>query len=271
MKNVFMPYYINGDTIRDAYKIAINRFENIEINATREDTTIQATLPLSELTCGKIIQGSATVTLSKSSQRKSIDEIETSLINIFVNLETLLHRNNVIKTLDTDSNLTTISPGDIVEVQCITEKSDSTLELLRNTLELMEFQQVTSNVDNTAMINWINRNIKALMEDKVLKYPTTFTFDSDTSVITSVCSKHSSMDLECYIGRPCTIVGEISNYESSPSNPNIIDSNPLVSKLLWDFINSNDKYKDFISHLNYNNEFPKDKKILEIVPFVIYV
>jgi len=60
-----MPYYINGDTIRDMYKIAINRYENIEISGKREETTIQATLPLSELTCGKIIQGSATVTLSK--------------------------------------------------------------------------------------------------------------------------------------------------------------------------------------------------------------
>jgi hypothetical protein len=271
MKNIFMPYYINGDTIRDMYKIAINRFENIEIKGTREDTTIQATLPLSELTGGKIIQGSATVTLCKSTQRKSIDEIESSLINIFVDLETLLNRNNVIKPLITNSDLNTISPGDIVELQCTIEKSDSTLDLLRNTLELMEFQQITSQVDNTSMINWINRNIKALMEDKVLKYPTSLPFDSDTLVITSVCSKHASMDIECYIRRPCTIVGEIANYESSLSNPSIIDSNPLVSKLLWDFINSNDNYKDFISHLNYNNEFATNKKILEIVPFIIYM
>ncbi len=44
MKNIFMPYYINGDTIRDMYKIAINRYENIEISGKREETTIQATL-----------------------------------------------------------------------------------------------------------------------------------------------------------------------------------------------------------------------------------
>ncbi|WP_346936126.1 hypothetical protein [Clostridium sp.] len=271
MKNIFMPYYINGDTIRDMYKIAINRFENIEINATREDTTIQATLPLSELTCGKIIQGSATVTLSKSTQRKSIDEIESSLINIFVNLETLLNRNNVIKPLINNSDLNTISPGDIVEFQCTIEKSDSTLDLLRNTLELMEFQQITSQVDNTSMINWINRNIKALTEDKVLKYPASLPFDSDTLIITSVCSKHASMDIECYIGRPCTIVGEIASYEYSQSDHNIIDSNPLVSKLLWNFITSNDRYKGFVSNLNYNNELPAGKKILEIVPIIIYM
>lgn len=271
MKNIFMPYYINGDTIRDMYKIAISRYENIEISGKREETTIQATLPLSELTCGKIIQGSATVTLSKSTQRKSIDEIENSSINLFINLETLLNRNNAIKSLKTNSDLNTISPGDIVEFQCTIEKSDSTLELLRNTLELLEFQQITSDIDNTSMINWIKRNIKSLTEDKVLKYPTSLPFDSDTLIITSVCSKHASMDIECYIGRPCTIVGEIASYGYPQSNHNIIDSNPLVSKLLWGFITSHSNYKDFVSHLDYNNEFPSDKKVLEIVPFIIYM
>ncbi|MFR1708360.1 MAG: hypothetical protein ACLSV2_05635 [Clostridium sp.] len=271
MKDVFMPYYINGDTIRDMYKIAINRYENIEINGTREDTTIQATLPLSELTCGKIIQGSATITICKSAHRKSIDEIESSLINVFVNLETLLYRNNAIKFLNKSSDLSTLSPGDIVELKCTIEKPDNTLEFLRNTLELMEFQQITSDIDNTAMINWINRNIKALTEDKILKYPASLNFDPDTLVINSICSKHASIDIECYIGRPCVIVGEVASHESSLSNSNIIDSNPLVSKLLWNFINSNDKYKDFIPHLNYNNEFSTNKKILEIVPFIIYM
>ncbi len=121
------------------------------------------------------------------------------------------------------------------------------------------------------MINWIKRNIKSLTEDKVLKYPVSLPFDSDSLVITSVCSKHASMDIECYIGRPCTIVGEIASYDYPQSNHNIIDSNPLVSKLLWDFITSHSNYKDFVSHLDYNNEFPSDKKVLEIVPFIIYM
>ncbi len=271
MKNIFVPYYINGETLKNAYKVAVNRFENIEISSTSEETTIQTTVPLSELSCGKILQGSATFTIFKSSQKKNIDESETSLINIFVNLENLLNKNNGIKTLSSDADLASVSPGDIVELQCSIEKSDNTLELLRNTLELMEFQQLTSEVDNTSMINWINRNIKILIEDKILKYPILTSFSSDTFAIASICSKHSYMDLECYIGKPCTIVGQVTNYEKALDSSNIINSNPLISTMLWDFINSNEKFKSFIPHLKFDNKFTTDKKILDIVPFIVYM
>jgi len=138
MKNIFMPYYINDETVRHMFKIAINRFTNVEINGNKQDTTIQASVPLSELTCGKILQGTATITLSKGIRQISIDEVEKSLINVFINLENILHENKIIKTLSSSKDLNSISPGDIVELECIIEKQDNTLDFLRKTQDLMD-------------------------------------------------------------------------------------------------------------------------------------
>jgi len=270
MKNIFMPYYINDETVRHMFKIAINRFTNVEINGNKQDTTIQASVPLSELTCGKILQGTATITLSKGIRQISIDEVEKSLINVFINLENILHENKIIKTLSSSKDLNSISPGDIVELECIIEKQDNTLDFLRKTQDLMEFQQITTDIDNTSMLNWISKNISEILELKALKCPTSPLFDSDTIGVISLCCKNTLADMNCYVGKPVTIVGEVTGYDNI-DNSNAINSDPLVTSLLWNYINSNKNYESFIPQLNYTNNISKSGKVLEIVPFIIYM
>jgi len=270
MKNIFMPYYINNETVRHMFKIAINRFANIEINGNKQDTTIQATVPLSELTCGKILQGNATITLTKSINQISIDEVEKSLINVFINLEKILHENKIVKTLSSSKDLNSILPGDIVELECIIEKQDNTLDFLRKTQDLMEFQQITTDIDNTSMLNWISKNISEILELKTLKCPTGPLFNSDTIGVISLCCQNTLTDMNCYIGKPVTIVGEVTGYDSL-DNSNAINSDPLVTSLLWNYINSNKNYESFIPHLDYTNSVSNVGKILEIVPFIIYM
>ncbi|MEG1254544.1 hypothetical protein [Clostridium sp.] len=270
MKNIFMPYYINDETVRHMFKIAINRFTNIEINGNKQDTTIQASVPLSELTCGKILQGNATITLTKSINQISIDEIEKSLVNVFINLENILHENKIVKTLSSSKDLNSISSGDIVELQCIIEKQDNTLDFLRKTQDLMEFQQLTTDIDNTSMLSWISKNISEILERKTLKCPTTALFDSDTIGAICLCSKNMLIDIDCYVGKLVTIVGEVAGY-GSIDNSNAINSDPLVTSLLWNHINSNKDYESFIPHLNYTNSISNMGKVLEIIPFIIYL
>ena len=45
MKDVFMPYYINGNNIKNLFQIAINRYGNIDVNINRVDTTIELNVP----------------------------------------------------------------------------------------------------------------------------------------------------------------------------------------------------------------------------------
>ncbi|MEG0132817.1 MAG: hypothetical protein RSA29_13865 [Clostridium sp.] len=270
MKNIFMPYYMNEETLRHLFKIAINRYANIEINGNRQDTTIQATVPLSELSCGKILQGSATITFTKSINRINIEEVEKSSINVFITLESLLRENKAIKTISSPNDFKSISPGDIIELECTIEKSDTTLEFLKKTQDLMEFQQITTGIDNTSMLNWISKNISEILDSKALKCSTEPLFNSDTTGVISLCSKHSLTDMYCYVGKPVTIVGEVTGYDGI-DNSTAINSDPLVMTLLWNYINSNENYKSFIPHLNYSNNIINQGRILEIVPFMIYL
>ncbi|HAG43867.1 MAG TPA: hypothetical protein DCL31_11690, partial [Clostridium sp.] len=61
MSDVFIPLYVNNDTIVSMYKIAFIRFREIDVTANRREIIINTNMPLSELTCGKISQGTAFV------------------------------------------------------------------------------------------------------------------------------------------------------------------------------------------------------------------
>lgn len=293
MKNVFVPYYINNDSVKNMYQIALNRYTNIDFNGRRTETTIQATMPLAELTCGKILQGTATITLFKAIQQAEIDISSRSLIDIYVNLENLLTQQNVVKSLTSASDLTNLATGDIVELECIIKKGDSTLDFLNESKLLLEYQQIKNNIDNSQIINWIDKNINAIIDTKSIKFSTEPLFNSNTHADISLCSKDSLMDLDCYIGRHVTVVGEIINYDSSHSANELISYEPnrmmssynaeeaynykkVVTNLLLDMLKSNNLYSatSFKSVDSLNPEEASDSKStnhIEIVPFIIYL
>lgn len=306
MKNVFMPYYINGNNIKNLFQIAINRFGNIDINIARVDTTIELNVPLSEITCGKILQGSARITILKSNTQSEIDFETKASINAFINLETILKKNNAIRVITDSSSLTSISTGDIVEINATISQIDPILNFFQKTLNLMEFQQITSNEDNSKIIGWINKNIETIIKDKKLKFSAVPDFSTDTNIIISLDTNNSILDVDYYLNRPVTIVGQIMDYspttlasiydDEDSINKNMrplakefskntifgqsLKSFPLTNHgdtfnlnahLLWDYLNSSKKYKDFLEHLNYPTDSNHKKNTIEIVPFMIYL
>lgn len=290
MKNVFVPYYINNDSVKNMYQIALYRYANIDFNGRRTETTIQATMPLAELTCGKILQGTATITLFKAIQQAEIDISSKSLIDIYVNLENLLTQQNVVKSLTSASDLNGLNTGDIVELECIIKKGDSTLDFLNESKLLLEYQQIKNNVDNSNIINWIDKNIKTIIDTKPVKFSTGPLFNSNTHADISLCSKDSLMDLDCYIGRHVTVVGEIINHESPRSTNELTAYEPqrmmssynpdetynykeVVSNLLLDMLQSNNLYSTttFKSIELQNSDTLPNNNHIEIVPFIIYL
>lgn len=315
MKNVFMPYYINGNNIKNLFQIAINRFGKIDINISRLDTTIEFNVPLSELTCGKISQGTARVALLKSNTQSEIDFETKASIDAFINLESILHRNNAIKILTSSDSLSSLSTGDIVEVTATISEIDPILNFFQKTLNLMEFQEITQNQDNSKIISWINKNIDTILIDKELKFSATPNFHSDTNIIFSLDSTNSIVDKDYYLNRPVTIVGQVTGYvleSDSTINTNendnttknsteisINNSRPLAKEfskntifgeslksfpltnhgdtfnlnahLLWDLLNSTEKYADFLDYLKYPVNSDNTNNTLEIIPVMIYL
>ncbi|GEM_PF-384677 len=317
MKNVFMPYYINSNNIKNLFQIAVNRFGKIDINIARLDTTIEINMPLSELTCGKITQGTAKLTFLKSNTQSEIDFETKASIDAFINLENILNKNNAIKMLTSPDTIYALETGDIVEITATISQIDPILNFFQKTLNLMQFQQITHNEDNSKIISWINKNIDTILKEKELKFSANPNFNTDTNIIISLDTTKSIIDTDYYLNRPVTIVGQVTSYVSptessltskeddntgiytSYNNVDITNGRPLYkpfskntifgqslksfpltnhgeifnlnAHLLWDFINSSEKYADFLEHLKYPVNLNDKNSTIEIIPVMIYL
>ncbi|MDU1412657.1 MAG: hypothetical protein E6929_07565 [Clostridium sp.] len=274
MKDIFMPYYINNETVVNLYQIIINRYTEVDFLACRDDLTLQATLPLSELTCGKILQGNATVTILKSKQRGEIDISTKNTIDIYVNLEKLLHKHNIVKTLSSSSDVTALKTGDIVEFDCIFEKSDTTLEILNTSKSLLEIQELNETINNSQIIKWIEAQTTDIIQNKPIKFTTSKLYNSEFVGLISICCKNSLMDMECYLGREVTILGEVTSHSSINSTLTLSNELGISAKLLMEMFNSNEKYSSINSKLNSYIELTPEnsnQKYIEIVPIIIYL
>lgn len=309
MKDVFVPYYINGNNIKNLFQIAINRYGSIDVNINRVDTTIELNVPLSELTCGKIIQGSAKITILRSNILTEIDFETKACIDAFINLENILLKNNALKKLNSSSSLSNLSTGDLVEITATISQTDPILNFFQKTLSLLEFQEITDNVNNKQMKNWIKYNISTIYNQKKLKFSLTPAYNSDTNITVSLDTANSIIDVDYYLNRPITIVGQVVNStpgqgtnepaykddfhsDGSNSRPSYVkdfskntifghslksipltnhgDSFNLNAHLLWDYLNTDEKYASFLEHLNYPVDPKLKNKNLEIIPFMIY-
>lgn len=314
MKDIFMPYYMNGNNIKNLFQIAIKRYGNIDIDVATVTTNIELNVPLSEITCGKIVQGSAKISISRTNVHSEIDFETKASIDAFVNLEKILSKNNAMKIISSNNDLVNLSTGDIVEINGTISQIDPILNFFQKTLNLLQFQQITENVDNTSMIKWVSNNIDTIHKEKKLKFLSTPPFKSDTNIIVSLDSSNSLLDIDHYLNRPVIIVGQIMNTSTvtdsiSPNNENLVSNskktNPPLTRggyvkefskntifgesfktipltnhgdtfnlnahLLWDYINSNEKCKSFLEHLNYPYDDALKNKSIEIIPLMIYL
>lgn len=317
MKNIFMPYYINGNNIKSLFQIAINRYGNIDVNVATVNTTLEVNVPLSEITCGKISQGSAKLSYFKSNTQSNIDFDTKASIDAFINLENILNKNNAIKNLTTSDSINQLLIGDIVEITSIISQIDPILNFYKKTLNLLQFQEITDDMDNSKIISWINKNIENIINNKKLKFSASPNFKTDSDIILTLDTNNSILDIDYYLDRPVTIFGQVTkNYKNQSSinkgntslssnsdsnklneihakkrpftkdfSQNTIFGNSLKAcpltnhgdifnlnaHLLWDYLNSSEKYSGFLEHLVYPSDMKNNKKIIEIMPFMIYL
>lgn len=273
MKDLFIPYYINPDGVKNLYQIALNRYTNIDLNAIKNSVTVQFSLPMAELTCGKIVQGNATVTLNRETTNANLDINTKTLMNIYVELESILHKNSAIKSMN-KNNITDLSAGDLVELECIIDKSDASLEAFTHAKSLLQYQQLLSkDIDNTNLISWIDQNINNLLNNNLIKLSTKKLFNTDTVGLISLCHSNSLMDLKCFLGREVTVIGEVTSHNTAESfltlESESVDEVEMLNDILED-----EKYqmvKEKLSEHLLKTVEQGNTKFVEIAPLIIYL
>lgn len=281
MNDFFMPLYMNADTIAGFFKIAVERYINITSVTNREDFLINTNLPLSQLTCGKILQGTAFVQYGKSFTTRDIEAIEKSYISVYFNLISLLNENKMLKTPSKATSINTVKPGDIIEFQC-TMRQNSLIEKFKNLVNMLEIDAIIEDskaitkqedfkgTNAKILLQWLKPLLNEIKESKCTKYVTSPLFNEGVTGIIPVTNKYMLSDLDCIENTTINIVGKISNKSINDNlKPKLSSSGRLMSinKTLSEILNEEQKKRYDIA--SYKEE--EINNYIEIVPLMISI
>jgi hypothetical protein len=280
MNEFFVPLYINDEIILSMFKIAIERFIEVEKITNKQEVIINSNVPLCELTCGKILQGNASVQLLQGYTRRTIQEIEKSTITTYIRLVDILNTNKFLKQIKNKNDLDFLQDGDIVELKC-KMKMNSKLKKIQHVIDILEIESALddynleksrdSKINNKALLNWFKSTLQSVKESKCTKYITEPLFDTEMRGIIPIQNNHSLMDLDCNYHTNFTIIGKVSSIERGENKL----TPPINTESCFDFIN--DKLSSLIGNelldeLNLDELNDDDfSKYVEIIPVMIYV
>ncbi|MEG0774649.1 hypothetical protein [Clostridium sp.] len=280
MNEFFVPLYVNDEIILSMFKIAIERFIEVEKITNKQEVIINSNVPLCELTCGKILQGNASVQLLQGYTRRTIQEIEKSTITTYIRLVDILNNNKFLKQVKNKNDLEFLQDGDIVELKC-KMKMNSKLKKIQHVIDILEIESALDdfNLENTrdsksnnkAILNWFKSTLQSVKESKCTKYITEPLFNTEMRGIIPIQNNHSLMELDCNYHTNFTIIGKVSSIEKGENKL----TPPINTESCFDFIN--DKLSSLIGNelldkLNLDELNEEDfTKYVEIIPVMIYV
>ncbi|MBS5823976.1 MAG: hypothetical protein KID00_08960 [Clostridium argentinense] len=271
MSDVFIPLYVNGDTIVNMYKIALIRFREIDVFADRKEIIINSNVPLSELTCGKISQGTAFVQVLQSFLNLTLQEIISCPITTFVKLYQLLTEYKLLKEITNIQTLKKSKIGDIIQISCRIYKSPQLkkLQQLINTIEIEnilnpEVSSVGDNIDKNALLEYLKETYSSLQDNHCIEYISEPLFDNYKAII-HMENKYLNAYSQCLEGKYVTIIGKVNcmrtGTEETCMNLYEETSLNLMENKLLNFNNEKDTIID--DNTTYN--------LLEIIPIIIYI
>lgn len=280
MNDFFVPLYLNNDVVMGMFKIAIERFIDIENITNRQEIVINSSVPLCEITCGKILQGNASVQLLKGYTRRTIQEIENSTISTYIKLIDIIDSNKYLKRIKDMNSLYSVNDGDLVEIKC-KMKINSKLRKIQHVIDILEIESAleectirkdsNKELDKKALLNWFKSTLQSVKESKCTKYITDPLFDSDIKGIIPIQNKYLLMDLDCNYQTNFTVIGKISCVQRESNSV----KNPIKTESCFDFIN--DKLSQLVSaelldSLNIDELIDEEiSQYIEIIPLIIYV
>jgi hypothetical protein len=280
MNEFFVPLYINDEIILSMFKIAIERFIEVEKITNKQEVIINSSVPLCELTCGKILQGNASVQLLQGYSRRTIQEIEKSTITTYIRLIDILNTNKFLKKVKNKNDLEFLQDGDIIELKC-KMKMNSKLKKIQHVIDMLEIESILDdcnldesrekNINSRALLNWFKSTLQTVKESKCTKYITDTLFDSQMRGIIPIQNKYSLMDLDCNHYTNFTVIGKVSSIEKGLNKI----TPPINTESCFDFINdklSSILGSDLLDKLNLDElEEEEFTQFIEIIPVMIYV
>lgn len=262
---IITPIYLNPPYLVGIFKAAVEALSNYEFIINKKDLSIKSTLPLSELTCGRITQGNGAVEYSQSFVTVTIDSICQCPTTTFLKLHQMLDDNSLIKRITSLDSIASLCVGDIIDLTSPLFKDPEIKNLysIKNSLELQLISNLSSNsIDYKSFLDYLNNTLDCISKNHCVDYFSKIFYYKYQFVMP--LTKENFSDLNCIDNKPLNIFAKVAYI--SPT---------LKDTLIDDII---DPVKKFITYNNLkfpyaqNFDFDKTPNIyIGLIPLCIHV
>lgn len=217
---IVTPIYLNSANVVSLFRSTVETL-SLDFNLNRNTIVFKTTLPLSELTCGRITQGTGTVEYTREYINATIDAICQSATTAFLKLYNILEDNSLMKHLNTASDFNSLRVGDVIEIQCPLFKDPEVKNLfsMANSLELqMLINSDDKSIENKSSVNvanflaYLKTTLDKLENNYCVDYFSKLLF-SKYRIVTALSKDNFESSLTCIEDKPLTIVGKVSYIE----------------------------------------------------------
>ncbi|MBU5225174.1 hypothetical protein KQI36_00665 [Clostridium senegalense] len=262
---IVTPIYLNPPYLVSIFKATVIALANTEFFINKKEFSIKSTLPLSELTCGRITQGNGTIEYTQAFVTVTIESICQCPTTTFLRLHEMLEENNLIKNLNNLNDLKSLKAGDMIEVTTLLFKDPEVKNLcsIANSLELQMFSNIDCNtVDPTKFLTYLKSTLTDIDTNHCVDYFSQLLFYKYRLVIP--LSKDNFSSLSCIENKPVTIFGKVAYIDSILRDTMVDDVIEPIKK----FISTNNLTFPYAE----NFDFPEPTPIyIGIVPLCIHV
>lgn len=187
MLDIFTPLYINSSFLYSVFRSTYENFPNLLINLTRRDIALKASMPISELTNGRVNQGEATIELFKGFATVTIESITKCPITTFSKLYGMIDGSDILKKLNSKNNINSLKTGDIVEVTCKLSKNIHVTNLenliMALDLDILLNGNNSESINKEKLLNTLKNTLDYIMKNLCIDWVSNKIFDKYKFVI----------------------------------------------------------------------------------------
>jgi hypothetical protein len=272
-----IPLYLNSDMVQNLFTIVVNEFIEAETKSTKEQVTINYRTPFSEFSYdlfGKYVQGEASVQIFKEFAQQRTEALISKDIDIFMNLRSILLRNNILRNVYIDEPFENIHENDFIVLEC--ELLENPIyKYLENIIRVLEIKSCFEGDNNRVNTNFLNK-IRGYFDDwrsnKNLSFYSKGICTPKANCIVPVENKHCLSNFEYITHGKVNVLGKITRIGEN-KNTSFLQSlngngfnflqNSYFTKYITDNLGS--------ELLDYNKELSSiNNRNFEMFPLAIY-
>lgn len=282
VNGAIIPLYLNNDMINNLHTIIIQQFTEVKSITTRNQQAVKITTPLSNVACGKYVQGNFTIELLNEFAKQRA-EISKKIV-VLLELRDLLIENNLLKSINSQTQVNNnIKENDFIEFTCKLKKNPviQHVEDIINAME-MEIAFNSYSTDEKEKVEYeAKKEVLKSLKEKLEEHKNSSCFrlvaenvcGSSTNISVPIQLQFMEDHIDYMSNSKVSVLGKVVNIDKNNRNMT------MLSGSCFDYLDE-EGFRNFESRFIKNNSLVRNysrkitdinSSVIEIVPIAMYI